>query len=258
MMGMTKSKKLIIPTYSILATIIIVATLAFVGLVGADSPPSIPNQFYGTVKNNGIRVPAGYTVAAKAGAAQLSSTITDASGRYGYGSGFYVAVADGETIEFWVNGVKAAQTVTSSAGAALEVDLTISGASGSTTPTTTPPAANPSATTPVATTTAAATTATSSPSATGSSSTEQGASQAAASQGSQNVPGASNQPAVAPSNPSQSQVSAPVQSPVNSGNESGSGPVPVGLIAVIVSIFVVLLILIRIFVMLRKGPHNYR
>jgi len=94
----------------------------------AEAPPGIPQQFSGTVKNNGALVGAGYTVLAKTGSTELASTTTDASGRYGSSELFYFSADQGAIIDFYVNGVKAQQTATFSSGAVTALDLTVSGA----------------------------------------------------------------------------------------------------------------------------------
>lgn len=119
-----------------IATILTFLVLGFFMALGpaqaalADAPPGIPHQFYGTVKNNGTMVGAGYTVSARVGSTELASTDTDANGKYGWNQIFYVNADSGATIEFYVNGVKATQTATFSAGSVTALDLTVSGATG--------------------------------------------------------------------------------------------------------------------------------
>lgn len=134
---MNTSKHLSQRTIALILTFLLLGffmALAPVQAVLADAPPGIPHQFYGTVKNNGALVGAGYTVSAKVGSTELASTNTDASGKYGWNEIFYVNADPGATIEFYVNGVKAAQTATFSAGSVTALDLTVSGASAPSTP----------------------------------------------------------------------------------------------------------------------------
>jgi hypothetical protein len=248
-------KKLVIIAGSALMMLSLGIAMAQAGLVGADSPPSIPNQFYGTVKNNGAVVSSGYTVAAKVGATQLASTVTDSGGRYGYGSGFYISITDGETIEFWVNGVKTLQTITSSAGSAIEVDLTVTGAGVSPLPTT------PAPTTATPTTTPAINYPVSTTSTQSSSGTA-----AATDAGAPENGGGSNGSAPAQVNTTnagsqveQQQPNLPVQNQQGPVKESDSKEGSPGSIIIIgVCLLIVLIIIIRILVMRSRGPHYYR
>jgi len=117
-----------------LLALVLAMTLGFAPIVSADAPPAPPHQFYGTVKNNGSLVSAGYTVSARVGSTELSSVTTDSQGRYGYDPVFYVSASDGATIEFYVNGVKASQTASFSSGAIAELNLTVTGAPQSSPP----------------------------------------------------------------------------------------------------------------------------
>lgn len=132
-MDKRKSKRAIASTLTFLVLGLIMA-LSFAQAALADSPPGVPHQFYGTVKNNGALVGAGYTVTAKVDATDAASTNTDADGKYGWSSIFYVNADPGATIEFYVNGVKTAQTATFSAGEMTQLDLTVSGAVAPSTP----------------------------------------------------------------------------------------------------------------------------
>ncbi len=113
----------------VVAPILILLTLSLilVPVVLAEAPPGIPQQFSGTVRNNGAPVGAGYTVSARVGSIELASTTTDASGRYGSSELFYFSADQGATIDFYVNGVKTQQTATFSSGAITALDLTVSG-----------------------------------------------------------------------------------------------------------------------------------
>lgn len=122
-----KSQRTIASTVSLLILCLIMA-LSLAQAALADSPPGVPHQFYGTVMNNGSIVGAGYSVAARVGDTDIASTTTDGQGQYGSNEVFYVSANQGSTIYFYVDGVKAAQTATFSAGEVTELDLTVSGA----------------------------------------------------------------------------------------------------------------------------------
>jgi len=258
-----KYKKPIIAAGSIMTLLALMLTLGIASLVGADAPPSMPNQFFGTVKNNGAVVNAGYTVSAKTGSTQLAATTTDSAGRYGYSSAFYFAVPDGETIEFWVNGIKAAQTAVASAGAAIEVDLTVSGANNQSVPVTTTPA--PTTAIPAPTTTAAVNYPTPTPSIPAGGGSPAPAAETPANTGSGSSQAGNQAVNTAPPSNQGQAPAQPVQSPAT-GEKQGSpvkesssnSEIPIGIILIAAGVFVILIILIRILVMLRQGPHHYR
>ena len=117
---------------ALLLIMVIVSGLTTV--VHAAAPPGMPHQFYGTVKNNGALVGAGYQVVVRTGTAQLGAVSTDSLGKYGYDPLLLVPAQSGQLIDFYVNGVKAAQTATFSAGGVNRLDLTVTGAPASAPP----------------------------------------------------------------------------------------------------------------------------
>jgi hypothetical protein len=162
MQVITRNSRWIALTVAIMMVIALVIAAIPAGIARADSFPTIPNQFYGTVKNNGSLVSTGYTIVAKVGGTQVATTATNSSGQYGYDSAFYVATDDGNTIEFFVNGVQATETFAASAGSAVQVNLTVTGATATAAATTTTPATTTTTTTTTTTATGSTTTATSS------------------------------------------------------------------------------------------------
>jgi hypothetical protein len=92
----------------------------------ADAP-TVPHQFFGTVTINGSLAAAGYAVTAKVSGTEVATGNTDSSGRYGYNPLIMVATNAGTTIDFYVNGVKAAQTATFTSGEITLLNLTVSG-----------------------------------------------------------------------------------------------------------------------------------
>jgi hypothetical protein len=143
----------------------------------AYAVPSPPNAYYGTITSDGAAAPDGLTVSAKIGDIEYAVTTTS-GGEYGYEPWFNVPTDDldtpekeggvnGDTVEFYVKGVKANQEGTFAWGARTRLDLTVTGVnvntpgsgtgsagggggggtitSSTTTTTTTPPAASTSA-----------------------------------------------------------------------------------------------------------------
>jgi len=101
--------------------------------------PALPHSFSGTLKINNSDAPAGTTVEARGTGVLTGVTgnpiITTEAGKYGseeaLGPKLVVQgdIADGATIDFYVNGVKAAQTAYWHTGAIEELDLTMTIAS---------------------------------------------------------------------------------------------------------------------------------
>ena len=129
-----KNKRVMVSTFILLVLGLIMA-LGPAQMALADGTPAVPEQFYGTVTNNGSQVGSGNTVSAQVGGTTVASTSTDAQGTYGVSSAFYVSASPGSTIQFYVNGVVVSQTAPFRTGSIIEVDLTVVGAGGqSTTP----------------------------------------------------------------------------------------------------------------------------
>ncbi len=120
-------KRVIASTFIFLVLVLIMA-LGLAQAALADTPPGVPQQFYGTVTNNGGMVGAGYTVSAQVGGASVASTTTDAQGTYGVSSVFYVPSSQGSTINFSVDGVMVGQTAIFFSGSTTRLDLTVTGA----------------------------------------------------------------------------------------------------------------------------------
>ena len=120
--------------------------LAIVTVVGivlilpavALAMPAMPHQFYGTVVFSNGSAPDGLLVEAKVinGVSIVSteSTVTK-NGKYGYDPLFKVednnSTLSGETIEFYVDGIKANETAIFNNGASTPLNLTIPGSSSS-------------------------------------------------------------------------------------------------------------------------------
>ena len=245
MHAIIRNRKCIAITAAIMMIMGIIMAVIPAAVVKADSFPTIPNQFYGTVKNNGSLVSSGYAVVAKVGGTTVATTTTDSSGQYGYNSAFYVATDDGNTIEFYVNGVEATQTATASAGSAIQINLTVTGATATTTATTT-----------TTTTSTADTSSTASSTATTGGNSSSGATNSAVVVVPQNnqsqPPAVSQSDPVNQSHPTQSQVSTPAQSPVNTDSESNGPQVPLVWVIVGAAGIIVLMIVFRIIKMVRR------
>jgi len=124
-----------LPLLLILSTLVITVPFVYTHKVHAQGPPSIPQIFYGQVTISGSPAVSGIPVATKVGGTQLGSTSTDAQGKYGINPVFVVSpTASNVTIDFYVNGVKADQSVSYNPGNRTELNLTVSGSN-------TPPAA---------------------------------------------------------------------------------------------------------------------
>ena len=122
------------------AVSVIVVASFLVPLVGFAQTPGLPHQFFGTVKfTDGVAVPNGRTVEAKINGSVVGSSVT-ASGNYGYNPNLLFALDNdgvnaGETVEFYVSGVKANETAVFANGNSSQRNLTIP---APTTPTPTP------------------------------------------------------------------------------------------------------------------------
>ena len=118
-----------------------IITVVGVGLMlpaVALAVPAMPHQFYGTVNFTNGSAPDGLLVEAKVinGVSIVSteSTVTK-NGKYGYDPLFKVednnSTLSGETIEFYVDGIKANETAIFNNGASTPLNLTIPGSSSS-------------------------------------------------------------------------------------------------------------------------------
>ena len=89
-----------------------------------SAQPLIPHAFYGSVTIGGEPAPLGTVVSAKVNGADSGSVTTWEQGRYGWGEGVPPEeakanllvqgehISNGDTVEFYVNGVKADQAHT--------------------------------------------------------------------------------------------------------------------------------------------------
>jgi len=104
--------------------------------VYADSAPSLPHAFYGTVDINGSAAPVGTSVKVVGEGVQTNVGTnpieTTVAGEYGGGADPMVpklvvqgSVADGTTVTFYVNGFSTGQTATWHSGEVTEVDLAV-------------------------------------------------------------------------------------------------------------------------------------
>jgi len=112
-------------TASILSLLILMSASSFV----LAQPPPPPQIFYGRVTIMGNPSGVGATVIAKVSNIQLGSATTDAQSLYTFSASSDETLAAGSTIDFYVNGVKAAETATYNPGAVMtEVNLTTNSA----------------------------------------------------------------------------------------------------------------------------------
>jgi len=119
--------------------------------VYADTTPTLPHAFYGTVEINGSPAPVGTSVEVigegvqtGVGTNPIETTVT---GEYGGGADPMApklvvqgSVADGTTVTFYVNGFATGQTAEWHSGEVTEVDLAATIEEGAVPPPTTPPA----------------------------------------------------------------------------------------------------------------------
>jgi len=112
--------------------------------VAAQSPPTPPSRFGGTVKVDGVTPPAGTVIEARVGSASCGNTAVDSDGRYTVN----VAAAapanqgcgtDGASVSYYIGGKKADQTGSWKNYDFTSLNLTY------TTPPTAAPSASPSA-----------------------------------------------------------------------------------------------------------------
>ena len=102
---------------------------------------SFPHQFFGSVNFTNGAAPNGLAVEARINGSVVGSSVT-AGGNYGYNPNLLFALDNngvnaGETVEFYVDGIKANETAIFASGNSSQKNLTIP-APTSTTPTPTP------------------------------------------------------------------------------------------------------------------------
>src|SRR5512139_468396 len=90
-----------------------------------EPPPEMPHQFYGTASFDGDLVEEGTPVEAFVSDVKRAETMVDGEGKYGYDPIFRVSGTAGETVTFYVGGVKADEAATWESGKVQAVNLTI-------------------------------------------------------------------------------------------------------------------------------------
>ncbi|MBI2858141.1 MAG: hypothetical protein HYX90_03585, partial [Chloroflexi bacterium] len=116
-------------------TVLAALTMLFASPAAASSqPPSPPDYFYGTLKIDGADAPAGTAIEAKVPGVLngiFNPITTNQIGRYSdpeppftYGLLVQGDIAEGSTIEFFVNGVKANETAAWHSGQFTMLNLT--------------------------------------------------------------------------------------------------------------------------------------
>ena len=124
---------------------LIISISTFLPVFAFAQTPSLPHQFFGTVKfSNGVSAPNGMTIEAKINGTVVGNSVT-ANGKYGYSPSLLFAtdaqgVNAGETVEFYIDGTdtKANETVVFVNGSSNQLDLTIPAPTLNPTPTPTP------------------------------------------------------------------------------------------------------------------------
>jgi hypothetical protein len=91
----------------------------------ADEPPTMPHQFYGTVRFDGAPVEEGTLVEAFVDDVKQAETTVDSQSRYGYNPIFRVSGTAGATVTFHVGGVEADEDATWESGKVQQLNLTI-------------------------------------------------------------------------------------------------------------------------------------
>jgi hypothetical protein len=95
------------------------------GPTGSKPAPGTytPTFLRGQIMNDGVLVPAGYTLVVKINGIDYASTKTTAEGKYGFDSVFSVEAQDGDVMVFYINGNRADQTYAAEGGSMATVDL---------------------------------------------------------------------------------------------------------------------------------------
>jgi hypothetical protein len=112
---------------TLLVLLLILCALALcLDRVSADTPPTMPHVFYGTVFVNGATAGPGRIVSSYVDGVFNFQTATDSQGRYGYASAFYVTSATvGQTVSFCVDGQPAPHSSPFSVGGVTHLDLMV-------------------------------------------------------------------------------------------------------------------------------------
>jgi len=125
-----------------LVLVLLLGLTVGVAVAGGGAPPSLPQEFWGSVMIGGSSAPAGTTVTAWIGETEYGSITTTKTGEYGSSSRYdgdrlVVSAAenlDGEMIVFLVDGRTAWETATFTPGSVTRLDLSVAG-EGTSTPT---------------------------------------------------------------------------------------------------------------------------
>ena len=126
---MFRSSRCIIFSRLFLSLFLVAVAFITIQPVRADSFPTIPETFYGNVKNNGTTVGAGYTVEARINGTAVTVVTTDSQGRYGYNTSSFTVTCSSGSVSLYVNGVLA--TTVSCTPGATKLDLSVTGAPSS-------------------------------------------------------------------------------------------------------------------------------
>jgi len=115
--------------------VLLVASLPVMALAQAPPPPpsSIPHAFYGTVEFAGGPAPSGTSITAQIDGEERGSVTTNRSGEYGTQGPFDTtrllvngnASDEGKTVDFFVNGHKAAESGEWHSGSVTNLNLTV-------------------------------------------------------------------------------------------------------------------------------------
>ena len=122
------SRNIILSAVHLLAAVAAVSLLTTLIMppVQADGTPGQPQQFYGTVTVDNTSAPAGTLVSARIAGVQVAAALSDAQGRYGYLPQLFINCCTASMIiDFYVNGIKAAQTATYNPGEITRLDLSL-------------------------------------------------------------------------------------------------------------------------------------
>ncbi|MBI4286150.1 MAG: hypothetical protein HY670_09710 [Chloroflexi bacterium] len=119
-----------------LALLVVLTMLFAIPAAASAQPPSLPQYFFGTLKIDGADAPVGTTIEARVPGVvpgPLNPFVTTQAGIYGdfspsaKGPGLVVGgdIAEGATIEFFINGSKANETAPWQSGQTTRLDLTL-------------------------------------------------------------------------------------------------------------------------------------
>ena len=101
----------------------------FLPVLAFAQSPSLPHQFFGSVNYTNGAAPNGLAVEARINGSVVGRSVT-AGGNYGYNPNLLFALDNdgvhaGQTVEFYVNGIKANETKTFTNGESTNLNLTV-------------------------------------------------------------------------------------------------------------------------------------